>query len=84
MHCFLIYDIEDDNRRKKIADACLDYGLDRIQYSVFYGDISRNLQQELFQLVRRILGKKEGRLLLIPVSQNEWRKRLRYEKGDPL
>jgi CRISPR-associated protein, Cas2 family len=26
----LVYDIVDDRKRAKIADACLDYGLDRI------------------------------------------------------
>ena len=84
MHCFLMYDIEDDKKRKKIADTCLDYGLDRIQYSVFHGDISRNLQQELFQMIRRILGQKDGKLMLIPVSQTEWNKRLMHEKGEPV
>jgi CRISPR-associated protein Cas2 len=77
-----MYDIEDDKKRKKIADACLDYGLDRIQYSVFYGDISRNYQQELFQIIKRTLGKKNGKLMLIPISQNEWKKRMLLEKGD--
>jgi CRISPR-associated protein Cas2 len=77
-----MYDIEDDKKRKKIADACLDYGLDRIQYSVFYGDISRNYQQELFQIIKRTLGKKNGKLMLIPISQNEWKKRMLHEKGD--
>ena len=57
MNCLLIYDITDDKRRTKIADACLDYGLDRIQYSVFQGDISRNYQEELFKKVTDILGK---------------------------
>ena len=33
----LIYDIPDDRLRSKVADACLEYGLDRIQYSAFLG-----------------------------------------------
>lgn len=82
MHCLLIYDIPDDNKRRKIADACLDYGLDRLQYSAFYGNITRNLQQELFQKVRRLLGKKDGKLMLIPIGAKEWEKRFLYEKGD--
>ena len=45
MHCLLVYDISDDRIRTKIADACLDYGLDRFQYSAFYGNISRNYQE---------------------------------------
>lgn len=33
----LIYDIENDRVRGKIADACIDYGLDRVQFSAFVG-----------------------------------------------
>jgi CRISPR-associated protein Cas2 len=76
MHCLLIYDIVDDKRRAKIADACLDYGLDRIQYSAFYGKISRNLQEELFQQVTDILGKKAGKIQLLPICGKDWQNRL--------
>jgi CRISPR-associated protein Cas2 len=76
MNCLLIYDIPDDRRRTKIADACLDYGLDRIQYSAFTGDISRNLQEELFQKVVRLLGKKPGNIQLIPVCGKDWGERM--------
>ena len=64
MNCLLLYDVTDDRKRAKIADACLDYGLDRIQYSAFTGDLTRNLQEELFVKLRTLLGK-PGRLLLI-------------------
>ena len=37
MRCPLIYDIAHDGVRTKVADACLDYGLQRIQYSAFFG-----------------------------------------------
>ena len=80
MRCLLLYDIVDDNKRQKIADVCLDYGLDRVQYSVFFGNISRNLQEEMFQQVQRILGKGDGRLLLIPINQTNWQERLSYER----
>ena len=33
----IIYDIEDNRIRYKIAEVCKDYGLDRIQLSVFAG-----------------------------------------------
>ena len=76
MHCLLVYDISDDKRRGKIADACLDYGLDRIQYSAFCGDISRNLQEELFLKAQTILGKKPGNIQLIPLCETDWSGRL--------
>ena len=78
MHCLLIYDIPDDKERTKIADACLDYGLDRIQYSAFYGDISRNYQEELFLKLKDILGQKPGNIQLIPICAADWKSRLAH------
>lgn len=72
MRCLLIYDIVNDRIRAKIADACLDYGLDRIQYSAFSGDISRNYQEELFRKVTDLLGKEEGNIQLIPICAKDW------------
>ena len=43
MQSLLIYDIPDDRARQKIADACLDYGLQRIQYSAFLGELTAQL-----------------------------------------
>lgn len=71
----LIYDIPDDAKRTKIADACLDYGLDRIQYSAFCGWLPASLQNELLQKIRRILGKKPGNIQLIPICTDDWNKR---------
>lgn len=78
MYTLLIYDIPDDRKRSKIADTCLDYGLDRVQYSAFGGNLSRNYQQELFLRLKRILGKKPGKLLLIPVCETDWKTHLEH------
>lgn len=83
MNCLLIYDIPDDRVRGKVADACLDYGLDRLQYSAFQGDISRNLQKELFKRVRRLLGKRPGNIQLIPVCETDWAQRLMIDARRP-
>lgn len=69
----LIYDIPDDRLRSKVADACLDYGLDRIQYSAFLGELTHNRQEEVLQRVRRIIGKKPARVQLIPVCEKDLR-----------
>ena len=82
MHCLLIYDIVHDGTRTKISDACLDYGLDRVQYSAFMGDISRNLQEELFLKVSKLLGKKEGNVVLLPICRSDWTKRMEVENKD--
>jgi len=71
----LIYDIPDDRKRAKIADACLDYGLDRIQFSAFLGRLLNTQQEELFLKVRKILGKKPGNVQMFPVCAEDWEKR---------
>jgi CRISPR-associated protein Cas2 len=68
----LIYDIENDRVRGKIADACLDYGLDRVQYSAFVGELSRNHQQELMLRIASLLGERSGNIKLIPISARDW------------
>jgi CRISPR-associated protein Cas2 len=72
MQCLLIYDISDDRARQKVADACLDYGLQRIQYSAFVGDLTRTHQRALFVEVQRRLGRKDGNVQLFPLNEQSW------------
>ena len=60
MQSLLIYDIPDDRARQKIADACLDYGLQRIQYSAFMGELTRTHQRALFVEIKKRLGARLG------------------------
>ncbi len=71
----LVYDIPDDRKRGKIADACLDYGLDRIQFSAFLGWLLPTQQEELFLKVKKLLGKKQGNIQMFPVCADDWQKR---------
>lgn len=75
MKCLLIYDIPDDRVRSKIADFCLDYGLDRVQYSAFVGDLSRNHQEELLLKIGKRLGKAAGRIDLFAICKEDWNRR---------
>jgi CRISPR-associated protein Cas2 len=76
MKVLLIYDIPDDRARGKVADLCLDYGLDRIQYSAFQGELQRTHQEELVMKVKKRLGKKPGDVRLIPICEKDWQARL--------
>jgi CRISPR-associated protein Cas2 len=71
----LVYDIPNDSKRTKIADACLDYGLDRIQFSAFLGWLLPTQQEELFLKIKKILGKKSGNIQIFPVCADDWKKR---------
>ena len=72
MQFLIIYDISDDRARQKIADACLDYGLMRLQYSAFLGDLSRAHQRALFGEIRDRLGRKPGNIQLFPLDERAW------------
>lgn len=75
MKCLLIYDIVSDKIRNKVADICLDYGLERIQYSAFFGEMNHNRQQEILQKIKRKMGKSEGNVQLFPVCEKDLRLR---------
>jgi CRISPR-associated protein Cas2 len=82
MHLLVLYDISDDKARTKIACACEDYGLDRIQYSAFYGRLSRNLQEELMLKIARLLEDKSGCVQLVPIAADDWERRLEVNHHD--
>lgn len=67
----LIYDIEDDKLRTRVSDICLDYGLERIQFSAFFGKLNRNRRQELSLRLQREVGKSSGRIRIIPVCEQD-------------
>ena len=75
MKCLLVYDIPDDNTCTRVADICLDYGLDRIQYSSFLGDLARTHQEELMMKLAKRLGKRPGNIQLFPICETDWRQR---------
>jgi CRISPR-associated protein Cas2 len=75
MRVLLVYDIPDDAKRTKIADVCLDYGLERIQFSAFSGQLAMTHQEEIILKIRKVLGKKPGNIQLFPVCSDDWAKR---------
>jgi CRISPR-associated protein Cas2 len=76
---YVIYDIEDDHIRNRIAEACKDYGLMRIQYSAFSGMLTRNKSNELFLRLKKELGKKQGKILVQPVCQKDVKNQYKFE-----
>lgn len=75
-HVILIYDIKCDRIRTKVATACLDYGLDRIQYSAFAGQLSRNHQEELMLRIRSLLTEEIAKVQLVRINTKDWNNRL--------
>ena len=67
----LIYDIEDDKLRTRTSDICLDYGLERIQFSAFFGKLNRNRRQELAMKLQNEIGPEAARIRIIPVCADD-------------
>jgi CRISPR-associated protein Cas2 len=67
----LIYDIEDDRLRTRASEVCLNYGLERIQFSAFFGRLNRNRRQELALRLQNEVGKKSARIRIIPVCEDD-------------
>ena len=83
MQTLLIYDIPDDRARTRVADVCLDYGLMRIQYSAFMGELSRTHQEELLLQIKRRLGRKAGNVQLFPLDEHAWARRRVIDQRAP-
>ena len=75
MKTLLVYDIPDDRVRTRVADICQDYGLKRIQYSAFFGELSLNHQEELMMKLRRRVGRLACNIQLFPIGERELRLR---------
>lgn len=74
------YDISNDKARRKISECCLDYGLDRTQYSVFSGTLRATHIKALSKALQSLV--KGGHVLIIPIASDDWAKRV--ELGEAL
>lgn len=61
MPYLVIYDITRDSLRERVANRLKDYGLKRIQYSAFVGELRlRRLRSLVLDLKKLIGGRREG------------------------
>ena len=51
----MIYDITDDNLRALVAETLKDYGLQRIQYSAFFGSLRRDKLNSLLVDLKNLI-----------------------------
>ncbi len=67
----LIYDIEDDAVRTRTSEICLNYGLERIQFSAFFGKLNRNRRQELALRIQREVEGESARVRIYPICEDD-------------
>ncbi|MBN1310269.1 MAG: CRISPR-associated endonuclease Cas2 [Anaerolineae bacterium] len=79
LRVLVIYDISDDKVRYRISETCLDYGLDRQQYSVFTGLLKPTHVRELAKVLERIT--RQGQVIVLPVASDDWERRTVIGEG---
>jgi CRISPR-associated protein Cas2 len=67
MRYVVIYDITDDNLRALVAETLKDYGLQRIQYSAFIGDLRRDELNSLLVDLKNLIRDLKENVQLYPL-----------------
>jgi CRISPR-associated protein Cas2 len=76
----VFYDISDSVVRDKVAEACLDSGLKRIQFSVFEGDISPVRRSALAGRLAGLLARSEGEAQVVTYCQADLPAHLKIDR----
>ena len=70
---WILYDISADRRRNKVAKACKQYGLIRVQKSAFLGKLERNRFDELAETCLSLIDEETDSVYLFPFCQEDFR-----------
>jgi CRISPR-associated protein Cas2 len=71
---WIIYDIADDKTRNKIAKACLNKGLYRVQKSAFLGTLNKNQIDELKIICDDNIDHEIDSVYIFPMCEDDFKK----------
>ena len=71
MIAWVLYDIEDDKVRTKVAKLCKQAGLYRVQFSVFLGTIESNQKDTLELQIAELIDEEKDSIYIFPMSKSE-------------
>lgn len=74
MLTWVVYDITDNKIRAKVAKACKEYGLYRVQKSVFLGRINNNQIDELAIRCKDIIEEGVDSVYVFPLCDDDFKK----------
>jgi CRISPR-associated protein Cas2 len=72
MMTWVVYDISDDKVRTRVAKRCLDFGLYRVQKSVFLGDLPSNRVEEVLLFSRELLDMDTDSVYIFPMCREDF------------
>ena len=71
---WIIYDIVEDKTRNKIAKACKNKGLYRVQKSAFLGTLNKNQLDELKMICEDIINPDVDSVYIFPMCEDDFKK----------
>ncbi len=72
MLTWVVYDMSKDRTRSKIADRCLDFGLQRVQKSVYLGDLEPKRVDEVIEFSRDLLDLETDSVYVFPMCREDF------------
>ena len=73
MLTWFIYDITDDKIRSNIVKIAREYGLYRVQKSVFLGNVNKNKMDEIILESKKIINLKEDSVYIFPMWEKDFK-----------
>ena len=74
MLTWVIYDISENKTRNRIARRCLNFGLYRVQKSVFLGDVEPNRLDEIELFSREEMDEATDSVYIFPMCKEDFDK----------
>lgn len=72
MLTWVVYDIRADRTRNRIAKRCLDFGLYRVQKSVFLGDLESNRVEEIVLFSTELMDPATDSVYVFPMCRQDF------------
>ncbi|MDD2651139.1 MAG: CRISPR-associated endonuclease Cas2 [Candidatus Cloacimonadales bacterium] len=73
MLTWVLYDIKEDKTRNKVAKACLESGIYRVQYSVFLGDLNKTQVKELLLKIEDLCDEETDSVYVFPMCKEDFK-----------
>lgn len=74
MLVWVIYDITENRARQKVSDHCKNYGLYRVQKSVFLGDLNSNDRDSLGIECEELINTDRDSVYIFPMDDQSFKK----------
>lgn len=72
MLTWVMYDIEKDKIRNKVAKYCEKAGIYRVQKSVFLGELNKNKRKELHAQIEEIIDERRDSVYIFPMCREDF------------